>query len=64
MAKLSGIRKAVAGALDERLVSRAKPEPRRTFEPNSVGHLFKQAAVLIDRLRACCPLYTTIFSPF
>jgi len=55
MAKLSGIRKAVAGALDERLVSRAKAEPRRTFAPNSVGHLFMQAAVLIDRLRGLLP---------
>jgi predicted nucleotide-binding protein len=63
MAKLSGIRKAVAGALDERLVSRARAEPRRTFEPNSVGHLFRQAAVLIDRLRVLLPALYGDFQP-
>jgi hypothetical protein len=64
MAKLSGIRKAVAGALDERLVSRARAaEPRRSFEPNSVGHLFGQAAVLIDRLRVLLPALYDDFQP-
>jgi predicted nucleotide-binding protein len=63
MAKLSGIRKAVASALDERLVSRARTEPRRTFESNSVGHLFSQAAVLIDRLRVLLPALYDDFQP-
>lgn len=63
MAKLSGIRKAVAGALDERLLSRAKAEPRRTFDPDSVGHLFKQAAVQIDHLRSLLPALYDDFQP-
>ena len=57
MAKLAGIRKAVTAALDEMLMTRNRRETvqRSTFDPDSVGHQFMQAANLIEKLRELLP---------
>lgn len=56
MAKLAGIRKAVAAALDERAIARnGDAVQHRSFPPEWIGHQFKQAASLIERLRELLP---------
>jgi hypothetical protein len=56
MAKLAGIRKAVAAALDEKLMTRGREVvPRRHFDPDAVKHQFTQAANLIEKLRELLP---------
>ncbi|WP_259647207.1 nucleotide-binding protein [Burkholderia pseudomallei] len=56
MAKLAGIRRAVTAALDEMLLTRGRETvPRRSFDPDSVGHQFMQAANLIEKLRELLP---------
>ncbi|WP_205212600.1 nucleotide-binding protein [Burkholderia sp. IDO3] len=56
MAKLAGIRKAVTAALDEMLLTRGREKvPRRSFDPDSVEHHFKQAANQIEKLREFLP---------
>lgn len=52
MAKLAGIRKAVTALLDE---TASQALPRRSFPIELVGHQFKQAAGLVDRLRFLLP---------
>jgi predicted nucleotide-binding protein len=56
MAKLAGIRKAVAAALVEKAIARTgEGATRRSFPKDTVGHQFKQAATLVDRLRELLP---------
>lgn len=56
MAKLAGIRKAVAAALDEKILTRSREaDPRRNFDPDAVGYHFKQTANLVNRLRELLP---------
>jgi predicted nucleotide-binding protein len=64
MAKLAGIRKAVAAALDEKGISRVgEAVLRRSFPSDTVGHQFKQAATLVDRLRELLPSLYDDFQP-
>src|SRR3954452_17083707 len=60
MAKLSGIRKAVVALLDE---TARENLPRRSFQPEIIGHQFKQAASLVDRLRILLPTLYDDFQP-
>lgn len=60
MAKLAGIRKAVAALLDETARDNL---PRRSYPPELVGHRFKQAAGLADRLRFLLPTLYDDFQP-
>ncbi|WP_277049086.1 nucleotide-binding protein [Caballeronia mineralivorans] len=64
MAKLAGIRKAVAAALTERInIERAGGMPRRSFEPDAVGYHFRQTAALVDQLRELLPDLYGDFQP-
>lgn len=64
MAKLAGIRKALAAALGERVLSRiGESAARRNFPSDTLGHQFKQAAMLVDRLRQLLPLLYGDFQP-
>jgi predicted nucleotide-binding protein len=64
MAKLAGIRRAVAAALDERAIARnGEAVSRRSFPSDTVGHQFKQAATLVDRLRELLPSLYDDFQP-
>jgi len=58
MAKLSGIRQALTGVMEENVSrnrSRGELLTRSHYAPESVGHYFKQASSLIDALRAVVP---------
>jgi predicted nucleotide-binding protein len=64
MAKLAGIRKAVAAALSEKVISRiGEGASRRSFPSETVGHQFKQSATLVDRLRQLLPSLYEDFQP-
>src|ERR1700733_12431300 len=64
MAKLAGIRRTLTAALDEKVIARTSEAfPRRTFPPDTVGHQFKQAATLVDRLRDLLPSLYDDFQP-
>jgi predicted nucleotide-binding protein len=60
MAKLAGIRKAIAALLDE---TARDSRPRSSYPPELVGHLFKQGAGLVDRLRLLLPTLYDDFQP-
>jgi len=60
MAKLAGIRKAVAALLDE---TARHSVPRRNYPAELIGHQFKQAAGLVDRLRFLLPTLYGDFQP-
>lgn len=56
MAKLAGIRRAVAAALDERPIARnGAIVTHRNYPSDTLGYQFKQAATLVDRLRELLP---------
>ena len=64
MAKLAGIRRAVAAALDERAIARdGEAVSRRSFATDTVDHQFKQAATLVNRLRELLPSLYDDFQP-
>jgi len=64
MAKLAGIRKAVGAALGERLLSRhGEAQSRQNFPSDTLGHQFKRAATLVDRLRELLPSLYYDFQP-
>jgi predicted nucleotide-binding protein len=64
MAKLAGIRKTVAAVLGEKAISRTgEAASRRSFPTDTVGHQFKQAATLVDRLRELLPSLYEDFQP-
>jgi predicted nucleotide-binding protein len=64
MAKLAGIRRTLKAALDERKIARnGGIEWHRSFPTDTVGHQFKHAATLVDRLRKLLPSLYDDFQP-
>lgn len=64
MAKLAGIRKAIAAVLDEKVnVERLGGRVRTTFAPGLVGYYFRHAKELVDELGALLPDLYGDFQP-
>jgi predicted nucleotide-binding protein len=64
MAKLAGIRRTLGAALNEKAIARNREAiPRLSFPTDTVGHQFKQAATLVDRLRELLPSLYNDFQP-